>query len=80
MCQSDTLNTVVGVTKFRNIVPRAGIGSISLAFWASVLPLHHIGFHDVITIPMPTFLCSPLPQRAMQATTKIEIIKKTDLA
>ena len=34
-----------------NIVPRVSIEPTSLAFQASVLPLHHIGFPDVITIP-----------------------------
>ena len=34
---------VMGVTKMGYIVPRVGIEPISLAFHASVLPLHHIG-------------------------------------
>ena len=34
---------VVGVMKMGNTVPRAGIEPISLAFFASVLPLHHVG-------------------------------------
>ena len=34
---------VVGVTKMGDIVPRVGIEPTSLAFQASVLPLHHIG-------------------------------------
>ena len=32
-----------GVMKMGNNVPRAGLKPISLAFRASVLPLHHIG-------------------------------------
>ena len=35
----------MGVIKMRNIVPRAGIEPTSLPFWASVLPLHHVGCH-----------------------------------
>ena len=34
----------MGVMKMRNIAPRAGIEPTSLAFQASVLPLHHTGF------------------------------------
>ena len=34
---------VMGVTKMGNIVPRAGFELTSLAFWTSVLPLHHTG-------------------------------------
>ena len=36
------------------IVPRAGLEPTALAFWASVLPLHHVGFPDVTTISKPT--------------------------
>ena len=35
---------VVGVTKRENIVPRVGLEPTSLAFQASVLPIHHVGF------------------------------------
>ena len=35
--------SVMGVTKMGNIVPRAVIEPTSLVFWASVLPLQHIG-------------------------------------
>ena len=35
--------SVVGVTKMRNTVRRAGLEPTSLPFLASVLPLHHIG-------------------------------------
>ena len=47
--------------KMGNIVPRAGLKATSLEFWASVIPLHHIGFPDVTAIPTPTGLCSSLP-------------------
>ena len=53
---------VVGVMKMGNTVPRVGLEPTSLAFWASVLPLHHVGFPDFTTIPTPTCLCSSLPQ------------------
>ena len=33
----------MGVTKMGNTVPRAGLEPTSLAFQASVLPLHHVG-------------------------------------
>ena len=39
------------------IVTRAGLEPKSLSFWASMLPLHHVGFPEVTTIPMPTYLC-----------------------
>ena len=34
----------MSVMKIGNIVPRAGIEPAFLGFWASVLPLHHVGF------------------------------------
>ena len=34
--------SVVDVMKMGNIVPRVGIEPTSLAFWVSLLPLHHI--------------------------------------
>ena len=52
-------------------VPRAGLKPISLAFWATVLPLHHIGFLDVITVPTPSCLYISLPQRSVQTTIYI---------
>ena len=52
-----------------NIVARAGTEPTSLAFRARVLPLHRIGFPDVTAIPMPTCLCSSLPQRSVHTTT-----------
>ena len=33
----------MGVMKMGNIVLRVGIKTTSLALWASVLPLHHVG-------------------------------------
>ena len=36
--------SVVDVTKMGNTVPRVGLKPAYLAFQASVLPLHHIGF------------------------------------
>ena len=58
-----------GCNEIGNTVPRVGPEPTSLAFWASVLPLHHVGFTDVTTIPTPTFLCRSLPQRSVQTTT-----------
>ena len=45
--------TVVGVMKIGNIVPRAGLEPTSLAFWASVLPLHHVGSLTSPLYPRP---------------------------
>ena len=45
---------VVGVMTMGNIVPRVGFEPTYRAFHASVLPLHHVDFPDVTTIPMPT--------------------------
>ena len=63
--------SVMGVTTMGNTVPRVGFEPTSLAFRASVLPLHHIGFPDVTTIPTPTCLCGSLPQKSVQTTTHI---------
>ena len=46
---------VMSVMKMGNIVPRVGIKPTSLAFWTSVLLLHHIGFPDVTTVPTPVY-------------------------
>ena len=44
MNQLQTSQTVVvGVMKMGNIVTRVGLEPTSLAFWASVQPLHHVG-------------------------------------
>ena len=64
---------VVGVMKMGNIVPRAGNEPTSLAFYASVLPLHHIGFPDVMTMSTPTCLSSSLPERSVPPTTLLYI-------
>ena len=63
------IGCVVGVMKMGNNVPRAGLEPTSLTFWASVRPLHHIGFPDVTNVPMPTCLKSCLPQRSVHTTT-----------
>ena len=63
------MTSVMVVMKMGNTVPRAGFKPTSLAFRASVLPLHHVGFPNVTTIPTPTCLCSFLPQRSVQTTT-----------
>ena len=60
---------VMGVMKMGSTVPRAGLEPRSLAFRASVLPLHHIGFPDITTMPTPTCLCSSLHQRSVHTTT-----------
>ena len=67
------ITCVVGVMKMGNIVPRVGLKHISLAFRASVLPLHHIGFPDVTFIPTPTCLYKSLPQRPVQSTTLVPL-------
>ena len=61
--------SVTGVMNMGNTVPRVGLKCTSLAFQASVLTLHHIGFPDVTTILTPTCICSSLPQRPVQTTT-----------
>ena len=35
--------SVVGVMKMGNMVPRVGIEPTSLTFWATMLPLYHVG-------------------------------------
>ena len=64
--------SVVSVIKIGNIVPRVGIEPTSLTFRASALPLRHVGSPpDVTAIPIPTCLCSSLPQRSAQTATTI---------
>ena len=46
---------IVNVMKMGNIVPRAGIEPIPLAFWACVLALHHIG-----SLVSPLYRCLPV--------------------
>ena len=48
-----TATSVVGVMKMGNTVPRVGLEPTSLAFWASVLLLKHVGVPDVTTSPTP---------------------------
>ena len=62
---------IVGVMKMGNTAPREGLEPTSLAFRASVLPLHQVGFPDVITILTPTCLYRSLPQRSVQTTTGV---------
>ena len=64
---------VMGVMKMGTTMPSAGLNPTSLAFPDSVLPLHHVGFPDVTTIPMSTCLCSSLPLRSVQTTTLIPL-------
>ena len=47
--------TVVDQVKMGNIVPRTGIEATSLAFRASVLPLHYIG-----SLISPLYPCLPV--------------------
>ena len=47
-------NSVMGVMKMGNIIPRVGIKPTSLAFSASVLQLHHVG-----SLMSPVYPCSP---------------------
>ena len=42
-CPISLFAVIMAVMKMGNIVPRAGIKPTSLAFRASVLPLHHLG-------------------------------------
>ena len=46
---------VVGVTKMANTMPRMGLEPTSLAYRASVLPLHHIG-----SLMLPLCPCPPV--------------------
>ena len=54
-----------------NIVPRAGIESGYLAFWASVLTILQPRLPDVTTLRMSSCLCHCLPQRSVETTTLI---------
>ena len=51
--------SVVGVMKMGNIVPRAGFEPTSLAFQASVLPLHDVGFQISPLYPLPPVYAAP---------------------
>ena len=61
--------SVVGVMKIGNTVPRAGLETTLLAFWASVLPLHHVGSLMSQLYPHPPVYVALLPQRSMQTST-----------
>ena len=56
---------VMGVMTIRNIVPRVGIKSTFLAFRTSVLTITTLP--DETTVPMPTCVCSCLPERSMHS-------------
>ena len=64
-----TATSVMGVMKMGKMVPRVGFKPTFLTFRANVLPLHHIGFPNVTTIPTPTCLSGSLPQMSVQTTT-----------
>ena len=49
----------MGEMKMGNIVPRVGIGPTSLAFRASMLPLHHAGFLTSLLYPHPPVYAAP---------------------
>ena len=66
-------NIVVGVIKMGNTVPRVGLEPTSLAFQATVPSLHDVGFPDVTTIPIHTYLCGALPQRSVPTTTLVPL-------
>ena len=67
----DMETSVMCVMKMGNIVPRVGPEQTSLAFWASVLPLHHICSLMSPQFPHPPAvgLCSSSPQWSVQTTT-----------
>ena len=54
---------VVGGMKMENIVPRVGIEPTSLAFWASELPLHHVGSLMSPLYPQPPVYVAPCLRR-----------------
>ena len=59
--------SVVGVMKMGNIVSRAEVKSTSLAFQASVLPLHDVG-----SLMSPLYPCLPvLAERSVQTTINV---------
>ena len=64
-------NSVMGVMKMGNTAPRAGVEPTSLAFWASVLPVHHIGSLMFLLYPHPPVYVALLPQRSVQTTILI---------
>ena len=68
-------NSVVGVMKIGNIVPRVEIEPTPLTFQASVLRVTHVCLPDVTIIHMPTHLNSSIAERSVQPTTLIPLEK-----
>ena len=62
------IDTVMGVMKMGNIVPRAGLKPTSLAFWASMLPLHQVGSLTALLYRRPPVYVALLPQGSVQTT------------
>ena len=63
---------IMTVMKMGNIVPRAGIEPKSLAFWVSVLPLHHVGSLSLTLYPRSPVHAAPcLRGQSVQTTTYI---------
>ena len=62
-------NSAMGVTKMGNIVPKAGLYPTSLAFRASILPLHHVGSVMSPLHPRPPVYAAPCSRRSAQTTT-----------
>ena len=56
-----------------NILPRAGLKPTSLAFRASVLPLHHVGSLTSRLHALPPVYVALLPQGLVQTTTFIPL-------
>ena len=65
--------------KMGNIVPRAGIEPTSLAFRASVLTISPRSLSNMSHIPVPTCLCSSLPERGQCRLLHKQENKKTSL-
>ena len=62
------LYMATSVMKMESIVPRAGMESSFLAFWASVLTFTTPRPPDVTMLPTPVCLCWSLPHRPVQTT------------
>ena len=73
-CQRECDVSVVGAMEMGNNVRRVGLKCTSLAFRASLLRLHNVGFPDVTTVPTTICLCDSLPQRSVQTTTLVPYI------
>ena len=63
----------MGVMTMGNNVPRSGLKPTFLAFWASMLPFHHIGSLTSLLYPCPHVYVALLHQRSVQSTTKLYI-------